>query len=78
VVDGDGRPYRPFTDTVTHTQTSIRLRANLLRSPLLRHGTNARSANHRGNHDDDDDVEDDSPQLSIPWNRGDVKASAGH
>lgn len=40
--------------------------ANLARSPLLRHGTNARSANHRRTHDDDDDVEDDSLQLSIP------------
>lgn len=44
----------------------------ILRSPLLRHETNALSANHRGtvckNDDHDDAVEDDSSQLSIARN----------
>jgi len=48
-----------------HAQTGICMTARTLQSPLLRHGTNARSANHRRIHDDDDDVEDDSLQLSI-------------
>lgn len=71
-------PSRTQPRTHTHAAVSGRMTARTSRSPLLRHGTNARSANHRRTHDDDDDVEDDSLQLSIPWKRGDVKTLAGH
>lgn len=54
----------PILHKYSHTYTG-HMTARTLRSPLLRHGTNVRSANHRRIHDDDDDVQDDSLQLSI-------------
>lgn len=58
------RPRSFFTNTFEDER--------ILRSPLLRHETNALSANHRGtvckNDDHDDAVEDDSSQLSIVRN----------